>query len=112
MFLKFEIDDNEYFKQKWRNEGIPENNINTLMSQCEAPHFQCVLTLYGRENKLPRRIKLTDVNGRELSIGECSEYEISIIEICKKYFKSPHKFTRLPFGVVNVKQIEINQKVG
>lgn len=102
MFLKFEINDNEYLRRKWENEGIPADNIKNLLSMSDAPKFDVVITMYGRKNKFPAKIKLINSNGRELSIGKCSEYQTSIIETCKKYFKSPNRFTKLPFGVISV----------
>ena len=101
MYLRFDIDDNEYFRDKWQREGIPENNIQNLFNI--LPEKWCAtVSLFGRKDDYPIKIKIENGDGKRMSLSSCSQYQKSIIDGCIKYFKDAKKRTNLPFAVVNM----------
>lgn len=101
MYMRFEISDHEYFKNKWREEGVPENNIKNILASFSS-EWTATISMVGKKGKHPNHIKIVDSSGKRLKMPKIGSFEKSIVDSCIKYFKNPSWFDGMPLGVVGL----------
>lgn len=102
--MEFIINDMEYFKEKWRNEGMAECQIEKIATVFPSS-FRAVYTLEKKENGII--YKLQNENGNTIKLSSLNGYEKNVvIDDCFDYFmayvaNSPRKLK--PCGVREIK---------
>ena len=105
--IKFIVDDEKYFKDKWMSDGLCEEQAMRVAGML-PPAFRCIFTLTQNRNGLKytlikpdgKKLKMDSLNDyqRNVVIGECYDYFFAKQANPTDIFEPKH-----PCGVTEIK---------